>query len=366
MSDLSERFKNLTPQQQKLLKMKLQKRSGEREDASAAGKDTPVKKRKMDFGIFFFSADGTGDNAAKYDLLTDTARFADEKGFTSIWTPERHFQAFGGLYPTPAVTNSALAVMTKNIRLRAMVDNLSDGRVDIAFATGWHKHDYVIQPLNYHDRRDLMFEYIDIVSRLWRGETVEIPGVDKEPTMVKTFPRPVQDELPFWITATSSRTFEDAGRIGANVLTMMATNFEDVQSNIKLYREARTNNGHDPRKGIVTVMLHTYLDHDIERARDKTRDSLTKYLENFLDQMKYDPAAAPFMDDQEKLLSFAFERYFATDALLGPPDKCARLVDKLADAGANEIACLVDFGPSKDDVLASLEILADLRVQYSS
>ena len=139
---------------------------------------------------------------------------------------------------------------------------------------------------------------------------------------------------------------------------------EELEPNIKLYREARTNNGHDPRKGIVTVMLHTYLDHDVDRARDKTRDSLKAYLTNFLEQMKYDPAAAAFADDGDKLLDFAFERYFNTDALLGPPDKCAVLVDKLTDAGANEIACLIDFGPEKDDVLSSLEILKGLRDRY--
>ena len=38
----------------------------------------------------------------RYRLLLEGAKFADEHGFAAVWTPERHFHAFGGLYPNPA------------------------------------------------------------------------------------------------------------------------------------------------------------------------------------------------------------------------------------------------------------------------
>ena len=68
-------------------------------------------------------------------------------GFKAVWTPERHFHAFGGLYPNPAVTSAAVAAITTRVRVRAgsvvlplhnpirvaeewaVVDNLSQGRV---------------------------------------------------------------------------------------------------------------------------------------------------------------------------------------------------------------------------------------------
>mgnify|MGYP002653396137 CR=1 FL=1 len=40
------------------------------------------------------------------------ARFADQNGFTALWTPERHFHAFGGPYPNPSVTGAAAAAVT--------------------------------------------------------------------------------------------------------------------------------------------------------------------------------------------------------------------------------------------------------------
>src|SRR5712692_3504600 len=110
--------------------------------------------KHMDFSLFYFASADGGESADKYRLLIEGAKFADTHGFAAVWTPERHFHEFGGLYPNPAVTGAALAMITKNIRIRAgsvvsplhqtiriaeewaMVDNLSGGRVDVSFATG--------------------------------------------------------------------------------------------------------------------------------------------------------------------------------------------------------------------------------------
>jgi len=39
--------------------------------------------------------------------------------FRAIWTPERHFHAFGGPYPNPSVTGAAVAAITSNLDIRA-------------------------------------------------------------------------------------------------------------------------------------------------------------------------------------------------------------------------------------------------------
>ncbi len=106
----------------------------------------------MDFGIMFFSSAGRKGRAGNiYGLLLDAARFADERGFSCVWTPERHFHEFGGLFANPSVTSAALAVATRHLQIRAgslisplhnpvriaeewaMVDNLSGGRVAVSF-----------------------------------------------------------------------------------------------------------------------------------------------------------------------------------------------------------------------------------------
>ena len=70
----------------------------------------------MDFSLMYFSSSAGGEaGPAAYRLLLDGARFADAHGFKAVWTPERHFHEFGGLFPNPAVTNAALAGITQNI-----------------------------------------------------------------------------------------------------------------------------------------------------------------------------------------------------------------------------------------------------------
>jgi natural product biosynthesis luciferase-like monooxygenase protein len=386
MSSLSDRIKNLTPEQQELLRRRMEKRDRRPAVSSpvapALVSDMPRLRRKLDFSIFFFSADGASGEENRYKLLTESARFADRNGFKAIWTPERHFQTFGGLYPNPAVLSAALAMITERVQIRAgsvvlplhspvrvaedwaLVDNLSHGRVGISFATGWHEHDYVIAPANYENRRELMFRDIAVVRRLWAGEELELPGVAGRKTLVKTLPRPIQPQLPFWVTVSSPRTWQRAGEIGAHVLTALGgLSLQDLSQSIVSYRKARLENGHDPRTGIVSLMLHTYLGTDIEMIRAQVREPLRNYLQSYLDQFR--PMVQGVTDssspEMRELLDLAFENYFENASLLGTPAKCAGMVEKISAAGVNEAACLVDFGLDFESTMESLGYLAELR-----
>src|SRR5262249_49291208 len=65
--------------------------------------------------------------------------------------------------------------------------------------------------------------------------------------------------------------------------------------------------------------------------------------------------------DMDALLDFAFERYYRTSGLFGPPAACAAMVEKVAAIGVDEIACLIDFGVPTEQVLASLPLLHELQ-----
>jgi natural product biosynthesis luciferase-like monooxygenase protein len=246
----------------------------------------------------------------------------------------------------------------------ALVDNLSRGRVGISFATGWHEHDYVIAPANYEDRRELMFKNISVVRRLWAGEEVEIAGVGGKQVPVKTLPRPVQTDLPFWVTVASERTWVRAGEVGANVLTAFSTSLDELKESIQRYRRARMENGQDPRTGIVSLMLHTYIGADEEQVRAIVKEPMKNYLQTYINQfrpMVGDNVVDPSSAEMQGLLETVFERYFDHASLLGTPDKCAVLIENLASAGVNDLACLLDFGLDYQTTMEGLQRLADLR-----
>src|SRR5439155_12155857 len=83
---------------------------------------TSVSKRDggtMQFGLIFFSSGEATADTDKYRLLIESAKFADQHGFSSVWIPERHFTRDGWLYPNPVVLHAALARETERISLRA-------------------------------------------------------------------------------------------------------------------------------------------------------------------------------------------------------------------------------------------------------
>ncbi|NLV56539.1 MAG: LLM class flavin-dependent oxidoreductase [Acidimicrobiales bacterium] len=359
--------------------------------------------RPMDFSLFYFSGDASGaPGRDRYRLLLDGARFADSHGFAAVWTPERHFHDFGGLYPNPAVTGAAVAAITENVAIRAgsvvvplqhpirvaeawsVVDNLSDGRVGISVASGWQPDDFVLRPETYATAKQTMFDEAEEIRRLWRGEAVGYPRPDGTEIEVSILPRPVQAELPLWVTSAGNvDTYVAAGRIGANVLThLLGQSVEQLAPKIEAYRTARAEAGHDPDTGIVSLMLHTFVGDDEDEVRELARQPLKDYLGTSFSLLKEYAWAFPAFsrpegatdggladedfknlsdEDLDAVLDFAFNRYYETSGLFGTPERCRRTIDGLKAIGVDEVACLVDFGIDTDTVLASLPVLDEIR-----
>jgi natural product biosynthesis luciferase-like monooxygenase protein/amino acid adenylation domain-containing protein len=343
--------------------------------------------KPLDFSLFYFAAaeQAGGD---LYRLLLEGAKFADTHGFTAVWTPERHFHEFGGLYPNPSITGAALAAVTERVQIRAgsvvlplhnpirvaeewaLVDTLSHGRVGISFASGWHVNDFVLAPESYTDRKEVMFRHIEQVRRLWRGESVRVPDGAGQPVEVSILPRPVQPELPVWVTAAGNpETFRAAGEAGAHLLThLLGQTLPELAQKIAVYRKARR--AADGTAGHVTLMLHTYVGDDLEEVRATVREPMKRYLRSSLSLLR--DLARGFGEEgadleslgpaeMDALLDHAFERYFESAGLLGTPETCLQTLERLREIGVDEIACLIDFGVETGAALAALEKLDEVR-----
>lgn len=381
-----------------------------REEAAALPQ-SPHADKSIDFSLFYFASDeGETDIADeseagvadKYQLLLEGAKFADKNGFSAVWTPERHFHAFGGLYPNPSVASAAIATITQNIKIRAgscvlplhspirvteewsLVDNLSQGRVGISFAAGWQPNDFVLKPENFADRKDAMFRDIETVRQLWRGETVAFPGHDGQMVDVRTLPRPIQPELPIWVTAAGNpETFRMAGEGGFHLLThLLGQTVEQLGEKLEVYRQAWRDAGHEG-EGHVTLMLHTFVGDDVEAVRDTVREPMKEYLRSAVFLIKQAAWQFPTFkqkaeatgknpmeifesedlseEEMEALLEFAFNRYFDTSGLFGTPTSCLNIVNDLKGINVDEIACQIDFGVPSAQVLTHLQHLNELK-----
>lgn len=342
----------------------------------------------MDFSLFYFANDSRELDTDRYRLLLEGARFADRNGFSAVWTPERHFHSFGGLYPNPSVTGAAIAAVTERVSIRAgsvvaplhhplriaeewsVVDNISGGRVGLSFASGWHAVDFALRPENYADRRTLLIQYTDQVRRLWRGEKIDVVDGTGGPQQVGIYPPPVQPELPVWITSAGGvETFRNAGRAGAGLLThLLGQDLDELAEKIGEYRTAAAEYG-TGWTGHVVLMVHTFLGDDEDEVRELVRGPMSSYLRSSLGLLlgshqgsarKLDPSTLR-EKDVDFLVQRAFERYYDDGGLLGSIHKARRIVDRARRIGVDEIACLIDFGLPQQTVLAGLDHLNVLR-----
>jgi natural product biosynthesis luciferase-like monooxygenase protein len=402
MDDFSKRFSSLTPEQLALLKLRLKKQGlhSPLEQTSVVEPSAPPAdeseeefdwksrsvEKSLSFGLYFFSDDGSKDSADKYHLVLESAKFADQNGFSAVWTPERHFQDFGGLYPNPSVLSAALAMITERVQIRAgsialplhhpvrvaeewsVVDNLSNGRVAVSFASGWHPDDFIFAPTVYEDRKEVMFHHIELIQKLWGGETFMMPGVDGREVPVRLLPKPLQRRLPIWITSAGSpETWIRAGEIGANILAaLIGYSFEDLAERIRSYREARARCGYDPQTGVISIMVHTFVGQSNSAVKEQVRAPFTHYLHSYFKQ--YDNVRVNTEEvteaDRDAIMIAAFEHYFETNTLMGTPAKCSGLIEQLLAAGVDEVACLVDFGVEANAVFGGLQYLNELREHY--
>jgi alkanesulfonate monooxygenase SsuD/methylene tetrahydromethanopterin reductase-like flavin-dependent oxidoreductase (luciferase family) len=128
-----------------------------------------------------------------YAAALDMAAFADEIGVTRINAMEHHGSEDGYL-PTPFVLGGGIAARTKHCRISlgavilplhdpvkiaeqiAVLDLMSDGRLEIIFGVGYVPFEYQLFKVSMRDRGKLLDEGIDIILRALRGERFQLDG----------------------------------------------------------------------------------------------------------------------------------------------------------------------------------------------
>jgi natural product biosynthesis luciferase-like monooxygenase protein len=347
----------------------------------------PAPRSGVGLSLFFFSSTEVEHDVDKYRLVDAAVQFADRAGFEAVWLPERHFHPVGGLFPNPSVLAAAVAATTRRLRIRSgsvvlplhdpmrvaeewsVVDNLSGGRVDMGVVPGWNPNDYALAPTAYARRWAQLFEHLDVVRRLWRGEPVTRVNGCGEDVSLRLHPRPLQPELPVWVaTSANDDSFVRAGELGLNVLTaLLIQSVDDFARRVGLYRDARARAGHDPAGGAVTLMVQACIGSTDADVRRVVRDPFLAYMRSVqslwkdtVEALRVESAA-----QQEALLDMVFERYYQRSTLFGSLDTCLERVAEYERAGATELACMIDFGLPYEENMASLGWLDRLRAHHA-
>lgn len=201
---------------------------------------------------------------------------------------------------------------------------------------------------------------------------LELRGPGGVVDRVQVQPSPVQAELPLWLTVMGNPDSWDlAARSDLGVFTNMIGRSPDaLGSSVAAYQRRRAELGLAP--GRVTVMLHAHVDQRLEAAHERARPLLERYLAasaalfSGADATPRIRQRIEAMSDAERaaelsaIARVSAERYLRGTSLVGDIVGCREVLDRFGELGVTEIACLVDFGPERDEVLASIRRLSQL------
>ena len=214
----------------------------------------------MKFGLLYEmqrpSPDGEVDEKSLVEETLEQCILADEAGFDYLWFVEHHFLTSFSGSSCPEVIYGALSRLTKRIRLGfgvvilphhhpirvaervAMVDHMSDGRVD--FGTGrsspYEQLGFEIDP---RDTRDIWDEALRMVPQIWQSDEFQWEGRFWNVPPRRVHPRPMQKpHPPIWVASMQPATYALAAEKGIGVLAFSSSAPSELTEHIREYKEA--------------------------------------------------------------------------------------------------------------------------------
>jgi alkanesulfonate monooxygenase SsuD/methylene tetrahydromethanopterin reductase-like flavin-dependent oxidoreductase (luciferase family) len=200
-------------------------------------------------------------------------------GFAGAWVPEHHL-AEDGYLPSPLVTLAAIAARTSRMRIGtavalaplynpvrfaedcAVLDILSNGRLDLGLAIGYRKRETVAFGVDFTRRGARFDEFLQIVTRLWDGETVDFEGRHFQVQGAQVMPPAPNGRIPLYIGGFADKAMERVARYGQGYIGSA-----DVCG---LYVDKLRELGKDPAEAKVRITgLTTVVARDPEAAMEE-------------------------------------------------------------------------------------------------
>ena len=251
----------------------------------------------MKFGIFILPSwpeAGTSHQGRVYQEAVEQIQYAEELGFDAVWLAEHHFTRFG-IISSAIPFATYVAARTKTIRIgtgvsvltfhnpifmaeeTAMLDVLSNGRLDFGVGRGQVVYEYNNFRVEYDSRTQRFQEIVDIILGLWSTPGFTYHGKYYSVDDMTIAPVPVQRPHPPMYLAVSRTPASVDVAVSRHlpVLTSANTPDEDVLGIRSLYFERCAAVGQRPLVGDMPFFRLTHVAEDEKQAREIPRASLT-------------------------------------------------------------------------------------------
>jgi probable F420-dependent oxidoreductase len=187
------------------------------------------------------------DEFGTVDAVAEMARTAESLGYEGVFVtdhpipPEKFIRQGGHHALEPTVVLAVAAGATTRLRLMtnlyivgyrnpflaakaiASLDSLSGGRVILGTGVGYLEPEFRALGSDFASRNERLDESLDVMKRVWSGETIHVTGRGFEAHGHVALPTPVsQPHPPIWIGGNSRRALRRAVEHGDGWIPMPA------------------------------------------------------------------------------------------------------------------------------------------------
>ena len=331
-----------------------------------------------------------GDYQRAYKEMLGQVEYAEELGFDSVWLAEHHGSAYGSL-PSPQVAMSAIAMITERMRIGlavtilpfdnpvrvaedfAMVDVISNGRLDLGVGRGYQPREFKMLGLadQQQHSREIFEEELEILIGLWENDSFSYEGKFFQIEDVSITPKPIQKPRPpLYVAAISPSTFELVRKYDLNVLvTPTLMSLDELKGFVLKAKKDLVELGHDPAELNFPMNWQMHLAETEEEALTRPAEALDWYFNLVMKLVPKGPNAPKGYEYMANLAE-AFEQMGGVSIndlraggiiLLDTPDKVAAKIEEVrTEIGQKEIFCWMRIGGLEDaKVRASMKLFAE-------
>jgi natural product biosynthesis luciferase-like monooxygenase protein len=321
-----------------------------------------------------------GESPDLYAHWLEQIDAAENLGFDSLWITEHHFRNFGGMMPSPSVLLAAAAQRTKKMRLGcavsilpmhnplriaeefAMVDLLSNGRLNFGAGRGMHPMEYTVFGYEWKNAQSRLPEALDIVIKAWTGGEFEWKGAHYQFPKLNVYPKPLQKpHPPIYVTANRDpESFQMIATRGHHLMTLPWVATNELQGpRVRQYQDVLRGAGHAVEEREVFVMYPVYVGADDAQARAEVIEHWQRWRVFALAALDLDPSKG---EAYEKVLNHLAYDGMIRDSrgVFGGPETCTQILRKIINVvGVTHIGLTFHFGGlSQKKVLKSMERFA--------
>jgi alkanesulfonate monooxygenase SsuD/methylene tetrahydromethanopterin reductase-like flavin-dependent oxidoreductase (luciferase family) len=233
----------------------------------------------MDFGIFMLMQQ-RNKHKTSYEILRDAVeqtRVADELGFGGAWFAEHHFTNYG-MCSSPLTMIAHCAAVTKRIRLGsgivvaplytparliadvAMVDQLSDGRLNVGIGSGYQQFEFERFGVSLEQSKQRTLEMLDMLELGLKQPKFSYEGEYYRQPSSAISQRALQSPMPpLWITSMDPTFIARAVRSDYHVFVSGGDGgLETLQQKRALIDKVALGEGKDPAKVKVGLLRAAY------------------------------------------------------------------------------------------------------------